>query len=120
MPIYNFRCNTCDHEEKDIYFTIPKLPRKRKCAECGVKDSTQDYRGRREAEPSSNNSMYGKWQPGAGVVWNSYSEKKQWLKDNNMEETHDLVKGSRSKRRDPPPRPSVPAEWVDIPRAAHL
>lgn len=120
MPIYNYRCWHCENEEKNLYFSIKDLPKARKCSECGKKESKQDFRGTRDAQITSNSSIYGIWQPAAGRSFANYSEKKQWLRENNLMETGDPVGGSRNKRREPPPQPSGQAEWVDNPELAHL
>jgi putative FmdB family regulatory protein len=120
MPIYDYRCSACGHEEKDLYFAIAALPKKRPCASCGKRKSTQDFRGERLAQITSASSMYGIEQPGTGVVFENYEHKKRWLKENNMMETNDPIGGSRCKRKEPPPRVDPPAEWIDLPQAAHL
>ena len=120
MPIYNYRCFSCDHEEKDLYFTIKDLPRARECSECGKVESKQDFRGTRDAQITSTSSMYGVWQPAAGRAFANYEEKKKWLKENNLMETNDPVGGSRNKRREAPPTPRESAQWIDNPEMAHL
>lgn len=122
MPIYDYRCDKCGHEEHDLYFRVSDLPAKKKCAFCGKLASRQLFAGqKRLGQITSGNSMYGIEQPAVGVVFNSYEEKVKYLREHNLMETNDPVGGSRSKRREPPPRRvQEQATWQDMPAHAHL
>lgn len=122
MPIYDFECVKCGNVEEDLYMEVKNLPRKKKCAACGKIASQQRFRGqKRLAQITSGNSMYGIEQPAVGVTFNSYEEKMKYLREHNLMETNDPVGGSRSKRREPPPRRvEEQASWQDMPAHAHL
>ena len=119
MPIYDYSCDECNHEEPDLYFTLKNLPKVRTCGACGAKKSTQHFAGvKRLAQITSGSSMYGVEQPCVGVTFNSYEEKVKYLKENNLIETNDPVGGSRYKGQEPPPKPRQSADWVSEPEEA--
>jgi putative FmdB family regulatory protein len=121
MPIYDYACSACGHKEPDLYFSLSELPKVRACGSCGKKKSTQHFAGvKRLGQITSSASMYGVWQPAVGRVFNSYEEKKKYLKEHNLIETNDPIKGSRSKRREEPTVGLDRASWTERPQDARM
>ncbi len=121
MPIYDYSCDACGHLEEDLYFSISELPKVRSCGKCKANASTQHFAGvKRLGQITSAASMYGVWQPAVGRVFNTYEEKKKYLKEHNLIETNDPIGGSRSKRREEPKVGPDRASWTERPQDARM
>ena len=101
MPVYDFRCE-CGEEKKDLYFSMKSLPRSLKC-DCGRRMYQQWGKGfnRKRSLTSilgSNTSHHP--QIGYDVEIESPDHYKQLLKENEMEEAGDPVKGVREWHRE--------------------
>ena len=89
MPInHDYYCPKCSDEKTDIIGTAPKC--------CDVK--MQIHFGRITGPVNfnpHNSAMYGKYHPGFGCVVESYSHKQRLLKQYDVIEAADSVKGSK-------------------------
>tara|TARA_R110002074_G_scaffold381898_1_gene561261 strand:- start:71 stop:496 length:426 start_codon:yes stop_codon:yes gene_type:complete len=91
---HDYFCD-CGHELRDIV-----AEEKPKCPYCNVK--MQIHFGRMKgmvAFNPHNSGMYGKYHPGFGCVVESYSHKQRLLKQYNVIEAADSVRGSKTHER---------------------
>ena len=121
MPAYDWYCQTCKEEEKDVwYHRASDVPKKRKCKACLGNTMVQDFanKGRNQIH-LTHSSLYGKFEPGVAEYINSYSDKQRIMKKYNIQESNDPVKGSRCHRVEPPKTPTLQSDWADAPSNAH-
>lgn len=95
MPLHDFECQDCPHRALNLYFEPRKVPRRKKCPDCGkwmrqVWDGDRDDKA--QIHPSVA-SMYGRFHPGFGCVVKDYAHKKRLERKYNVREAHDSVGG---------------------------
>lgn len=96
MPIHDYKCTDCGNVERDLVYKASEVPRVRKCGACGKRKSEQvfDQFGKAQIH-NDHSSMYGKWHPQYGGVIESYSHKRELMKQYNWEEGDDPIGGNR-------------------------
>ena len=112
----DYHCESCGFYEIDVFFEKKEsVTPTRECPQCG-KVSEHVLIGTRQNNLHMDHSgLYGKYEPGLGVVVKDYAHKKRLMKELGVMEGSDPVKGSRSHRKDgPPPRtPHADSTWVE-------
>jgi len=96
VPIHDFRCE-CGEEKKDLYFPMKSLPRYLKCG-CGKRMYQQWGKGfNKKRSLTSILGSNAKHHPQLGydIEIESPDHYKQLLKEYEMEEAGDTVKGTR-------------------------
>jgi len=98
MPLYDFACTKCGHTDRSVYYHVARLPRRRKCRECGKIAQEQVYDAPRRGLINfyAPGVGYGKVHPQTMEVMDSYATKRKWMKKWGWEEAADPDKGSRS------------------------
>ena len=96
MPTYDFECLDCSRVERDLWFSWRNVPRMKRCPACGKKRSRQIFDEPRKAQIHLNNpALYGYYHPQMGGVIEDYGHKKRLMKENQMYEGSDPVRGNR-------------------------
>jgi DNA-directed RNA polymerase subunit RPC12/RpoP len=112
----DYHCESCGKDEIDVFFEKKEsVTPTRACPHCG---ETSDHVliGRRQNHiHSDHSSMYGKYEPGLGVVVKDYAHKQRVMKELGVMEGADPVGGSRCHIKDDPgPRkPHADSSWSD-------
>ena len=91
MPTYNFKCDTCEKLERDIYYSVQNLPHVRPCS-CGG-DMEQDYSNH---GVGYSDSGYPYTDPQTGLTYTSATDKRKQLIAHGYEEG-DWKKGGMSR-----------------------
>lgn len=100
MPCYDYKCMSCDHVERSLFFKISELPKIRHCGACGKNSSTQIFDQRRGSlKPNhipgrKRNFSFGDWHPQFGCVVESASHYKELCKKYGVRDADDNVGGA--------------------------
>jgi len=81
MPLYNYKCTSCNTYERDIYYLLRDLPHVRPCS-CGG-DMEQDYSAH---TVGYSDSGYPYKDPQTGMTYTSATDKQKQLKAAGYEE----------------------------------
>lgn len=95
MPVnHDYYCKECETEHSDVVYNVPFC--------CGKPMSIHFGRitGPSTFNPN-NSSMYGKYHPGFGCIVEDYAHKQRLLKQYDVIEASDPVRGSRQHERPP-------------------
>lgn len=114
MPTYDYVCRECGQRKPDIFYTSYKHMERTIPCSCGGQMGL-DWSGTRNFIHQTHSGLYGRPEPALGYdCFQSYEHKKRLLKEWDMEEASDPVKGARLYRKEKPPKANVgKAEWSD-------
>ncbi len=82
MPVYNFKCGTCEVTQRDVYFRLSALPKFITCPVCDG-HMEQDYS---KHVVGYSDSGYPYTDPQTGMTYTSANDKKQKLRAMGLEE----------------------------------
>ena len=113
MRLWDYQTCKCGQSHQSEPITRTKVPKTIKC-DCGRRVGWAMSRGNHLH--TTHSGLYGKFEPGLGVVVESYEHKQQLMKELDVIEAADPVKGSRCHIVDDPGQrqPQAPI-WVDEP-----
>lgn len=110
----DYHCESCGFDEIDVFFEKKEsVTPTRECPQCG-KTSEHVLIGTRQNHIHPDKSgLYGKFEPGLGVVVRDYGHKQQLMREMGVMEGSDPVKGSRNHRKDDPgpSKPHADSTW---------
>jgi hypothetical protein len=111
---WDFATCSCGKRHQDEVITRARIPKTIKC-ECGLRVGW--VLGKTNGIHATTSALYGRWEPGLGEFVESYSHKKQLMKEQGVIEASDPVGGSRCHQpSDTSPRPideSNNSTWMD-------
>tara|TARA_Y100000310_G_scaffold338655_1_gene428961 strand:- start:2697 stop:3125 length:429 start_codon:yes stop_codon:yes gene_type:complete len=120
MPLHDFECEKCGHQERNLVFKVADLPKVRECEKCGEVASVQIFDQYGKGQIDINNPvLYGHWHPQAGEVIRDYAHKQELMKKYGWIEGSDPVGGNRKLSEEVSGDESQPepgdegADWMD-------
>lgn len=108
----DFKCDNCAHVWEKMFRSRAKMVRKLQCPQCKLHAGFRLYNSRQNHIHPDHSSQYGKFQPAFGQVVKDYAHKRKLLKEFDVSEASDPVRGSRS-FRDNMPTPHSMASLAD-------
>ena len=97
MVFVDFKCETCGFMQIDVLFRSSReLVQSNKCPECDGK-ANRVFTGGNFIHPTLS-TLYGKYEPALDMVVKDYAHKQQLMREFNITEANDTVKGSRNDR----------------------
>jgi len=117
MPrMEDYKCSTCGFVEVDVYFSLrSEVTPCRPCVECGSEANRVFAHPKQNFIHATHSSMYGKFEPGLGVVVESYGHKQRLMRELDVQESSDTTGGSRCYQKTDPGPSSTSPSWVSDP-----
>lgn len=101
--LVDYKCDSCEHVQEDVFFEKRSdVTSTRACTNCDEQAHRVLFPRQQNHLHQSHSGLYGKFEPAAGRVFESYGDKKKWMRENGVQEGNDPVGGSRCHRVDDP------------------
>lgn len=119
MVFLDYKCDACGTVQTDVLFRKSDDITRQIACKCGHK-ARRLYSGGNHIHPS-HSSLYGKYEPALDMVVKDYSHKQRLMREYQITEANDTVKGSRNDRAEKHKaikqraQEGKPSSWVSSP-----